>query len=242
MLTKVCSKCKIEKEICEFYSHRKECIDCRKKYNKKYYQNNTEKIKEQFSENKKKDRKKYLEIKKKTYQKNKEKILEKKKQKYSENREEKILKVKEYSEKNSDKIKKRKKKYYQKTKEIRNTYYKEKYKTDVFYKLGKIVRKRILDYLKIEQNVVKKQDILGCSIEFLKEHIEKQFTKGMSWELLGKEIHIDHIIPLSSAKTEEEIYKLCHYSNLQPLWAKENLSKGSKIIDYSNFKPSEAII
>jgi len=72
-------------------------------------------------------------------------------------------------------------------------------------------------------------DIIGCTPEYLKEHIETQFTEGMSWELIGKYIHIDHIIPLCSAKTEEEIYKLCHYSNLQPLWAKDNLLKGTKI-------------
>jgi hypothetical protein len=72
--------------------------------------------------------------------------------------------------------------------------------------------------------------IIGCSPECLKEHLEKQFKEGMTWDKLGKQIHIDHIIPLSSAKTEEEVYKLCHYTNLQPLWAHENLSKGNKII------------
>jgi hypothetical protein len=51
----------------------------------------------------------------------------------------------------------------------------------------------------------------------------------MTWENQGK-WHIDHIIPLSSAKTEKEMYKLCHYTNLQPLWAFDNLSKGSKIL------------
>jgi hypothetical protein len=53
----------------------------------------------------------------------------------------------------------------------------------------------------------------------------------MSWEKFGKYIHIDHIIPLSSAKTEEEIYKLCHYTNLQPLWAEDNLKKSNKLIN-----------
>ena len=51
----------------------------------------------------------------------------------------------------------------------------------------------------------------------------------MSWDNYG-EWHIDHIIPLASATTEEGVLKLYHYSNLQPLWAKDNLSKGSKIL------------
>ena len=52
----------------------------------------------------------------------------------------------------------------------------------------------------------------------------------MSWELMGQHIHIDHIIPLSSAKNENELYELCRYTNLQPLWAFDNLSKGNKIL------------
>ena len=69
---------------------------------------------------------------------------------------------------------------------------------------------------------------IGCSPKELKEHLEKQFKGGMNWDNRG-EWHIDHIIPLSSAKTKEELIKLNHYSNLQPLWAKENLCKGSKL-------------
>ena len=72
---------------------------------------------------------------------------------------------------------------------------------------------------------------MGCDIEFLKKHLENQFLDGMTWDDKGfYGWHIDHIIPLSSAKTEEDVYKLCHYTNLQPLWAKDNYNKGSKII------------
>jgi 5-methylcytosine-specific restriction endonuclease McrA len=71
--------------------------------------------------------------------------------------------------------------------------------------------------------------LVGITPKELKEHLEKQFFQGMSWGNYG-EWHIDHIIPLSSAKTEDEIYKLCHYTNLQPLWAEDNLRKGNKLI------------
>ena len=64
----------------------------------------------------------------------------------------------------------------------------------------------------------------GCSFEELKTHLEIQFKEGMCWENHGK-WHIDHKIPLSWAKTEEELKQLCKYTNLQPLWAEDNLSK-----------------
>lgn len=72
-------------------------------------------------------------------------------------------------------------------------------------------------------------DLLGCSWENFSKHIEKLFTEGMSFENYGQ-WHIDHIIPLSSAETSEQMNKLCHYTNLQPLWAIDNLKKGAKII------------
>jgi len=116
-------------------------------------------------------------------------------------------------------------------KKHRKTYENNRLKSDHMFRLSKNLRRRISLFLKTN-NLSKKNttfDIIGCTPEYLKEHIETQFTEGMSWELIGKYIHIDHIIPLCSAKTEEEIYKLCHYSNLQPLWAKDNLLKGTKI-------------
>jgi len=72
-------------------------------------------------------------------------------------------------------------------------------------------------------------ELIGCTPQSLKEHLEKQFVEGMTWNNRN-EWHIDHIIPLSSAKSKEEIYKLCHYTNLQPLWAEDNLKKSNKIL------------
>ena len=70
---------------------------------------------------------------------------------------------------------------------------------------------------------------LGCSIDFLKEYLKKQFKDGMSWENHGQ-WHIDHIKPLASfdLTDREQLIKACNYTNLQPLWAEDNFKKGSK--------------
>lgn len=75
----------------------------------------------------------------------------------------------------------------------------------------------------------KTSEILGCSWECVKEHIENQFIDGMTWDNRDK-WHIDHIIPLASAKDACELSKLCHYTNLQPMWASDNIKKGAKIL------------
>jgi hypothetical protein len=72
------------------------------------------------------------------------------------------------------------------------------------------------------------QEILGCSWDYFKRHIELQFLPGMSWDKLG-EIHLDHIIPMATAKTEEDVIRLNHFTNIRPIWAKDNLSKGAQI-------------
>lgn len=71
--------------------------------------------------------------------------------------------------------------------------------------------------------------LLGADYSTVFDHIESLFTEGMSWDKVGKRIHIDHIIPLSSAECESELKKLFHYKNLQPLWAIDNLRKNNKI-------------
>ena len=77
------------------------------------------------------------------------------------------------------------------------------------------------------------EKILGCSFEEFKLYIEALFTDGMSWQN-RESWHIDHILPLASATTVEDVLKLNHYRNLQPLWAIDNLRKGCNIMKGSS--------
>ena len=95
--------------------------------------------------------------------------------------------------------------------------------------LSSIVRTRIHNALKCKKSK-KTFEYLGCDVEIFKEHIEKQFKDGMSWDNHG-EWHIDHIIPLKYNKpTIEQTIKRLHYTNTQPLWASDNISKGNRYI------------
>jgi hypothetical protein len=153
---------------------------------------------------------------------------------YNQKNKEKVDKIKQkYVDNNKEKVKKSKKDWFNKNPNYQNEWVHIKSNTDVLFKLKKNMRSRLWLFVK-NRNVTKKNktfDIVGCSPQFLKEYLQNQFTKEMSWDnhgLFGW--HIDHIIPLSSANTEEEMYELCHYTNLQPLWAGDNLKKGSKLI------------
>lgn len=114
--------------------------------------------------------------------------------------------------------------------EYQNKYSNQRIKTDELFKLLITLRKRIRQIYKNKKFIrLSSKILIGEELEFVKIYLENQFTDSMNWNNHGK-WHIDHIIPLSSANTEEELIKLCHYSNLQPLWAKDNLSKGNKIL------------
>ncbi len=112
-------------------------------------------------------------------------------------------------------------------------YEKNRKLTDPEFKLVKTIRSRLSTALK-SKNCIKNNstiDYLGCSISHLKGYLEAKFKEGMTWDNHG-EWHVDHIKPCASFNLtdESDINKCFHYTNLQPLWASENLSKGSKII------------
>jgi hypothetical protein len=119
---------------------------------------------------------------------------------------------------------------------IKNKYYRNKrYKEDSLYRRKENLRKvlagafRRLGYKKNKNTT----DIFGCEWDFLYMYIQRQFKGGMTWDNRGRKgWHIDHKIPLSSAKNEEDMLAICHYTNLQPLWAIDNIKKSNKILPY----------
>ena len=219
MESKVCSKCKQEKKVCEFGNSKSSkdgllycCKKCNNKRSVEYRKNNPEKV---------------LEITRNWTAKNPEWVYNRHKKWRDENRELANEIKRDWLNKNPEKRKQYRENYKPRKREQR----KERRNTDPIFNLTNRMRGRLRKYL-IILNISKKNktfEIVGCSPQFLKEHLEKQFVDGMTWENRS-EWHIDHKIPLSSAKTEEELYKLCHYTNLQPLWAEENLKKSNKII------------
>ena len=96
--------------------------------------------------------------------------------------------------------------------------------------LAGVVRSRVYIALKNDKEM-SSTEYLGCNIETFEKHIEQQFTEGMSWEGYG-EWHIDHKIPLKYNKPshEEIVVQRLHYTNTQPMWASENMSKGCRYI------------
>lgn len=110
-------------------------------------------------------------------------------------------------------------------------YEKNRRKADPLFALAGSVRSRIWHALARGgyKKVSSTADLLGCSFEELKAHLENQFTEGMSWDNFG-EWHVDHITPLASADSMDHMVPLFHHTNLQPLWAVDNLSKGAKIL------------
>ena len=170
--------------------------------------------------------------------KNKEIIRKKRKEFYEKNKEKVRSLQKEYRENNKEKIAKGKKNYIENNKEKYREYRKKLYaykmENDKDFKLKKALRQRV--YFAVKSINTKKSkktmELLGCSIDELKKHLESKFKEGMSWENYGlRGWHIDHIIPCSSfdLTKEDEQRKCFNYTNLQPLWWIDNIKKSDKI-------------
>ena len=213
MESKICNKCGDNKILDEFRirKDRKKpytiCKVCENKSNKKYQEVNIEKINLSRKRYRIKNKDKLKEINKKHRDKNKEKVR---------------LYAKIYREKN---------------KENRNRKAREKLKSNPILKLEKTIRNSIRRSFKINnfKKPSKTECILGCSIEQYKIYIENKFDSWMSFDNHGNynknrlTWQLDHIIPISSAKTMEDAIRLNHYTNFQPLESMKNLVKFNKI-------------
>lgn len=224
MVTKICSNCSTEKEINQFYIDRgrpnSQCKTCIKSKTKKYKENNKEKYKEYFKEYQEKNKEEIKEYKRQNYLKNKEKIKKRTKEYYKNNKEDCDRKASERNKANRNRIN-----------ELNRLRSKDKRDKDPLYRLSNNIRTTI--WSSIKKLGYKKEsntyNILGCSYDDFIIHIEKQFDSWMNWDNYGKYNgdfnygwDIDHIIPISSAKSEEDIININHYTNLQPLCSKIN--------------------
>ena len=168
------------------------------------------------------------------YLRNKEKLLAYSKAYYKEHKEQAKEYRKEYNIKNADKIRQQKTIYARTSpvaKAQRARYRKRRLESDPMFALKERARKTIAEsflrrgYTKNS----KSQEIIGCDWSTFVNHLFKTWENRYGTVYAGEDYHIDHIIPLSEAKTEEEVIKLCHYTNLQLLTPADNLSKSNKI-------------
>jgi len=236
MKTKVCTKCGIEKKLSEFHKAKygkfgrsSKCAMCCKKYSIKnrkrllryrqeYYQKNKKEIYRKNRESISGRKPQVAEYQKQYRLKNKKKINKQQKMHYELNKEEILIKQKEYNLKNRERIKK-----------YKLAYFHNQCKNDIVFKIKNNLRHRIYMVLNGKNKSLSTMFLIGCEIDYLMYHLQCQFTKGMSWDNYGL-WHIDHIKPCAKfdlSKPSQQ-RKCFHYTNLQPLWAIDNLRKGNK--------------
>jgi len=206
METKVCNKCNIKKDVTEFYSGRKKCKYCYNKHKKKP----TPEQREEYNK--------------------------RRREHYYENQEEEKERSKLWKKNNRDKV-------IEYNREYKKSYEKNRIKNDPLYMVKRSVRNLIkcsLYQRKFTKNS-RTFEILGCSYQEFMEHIESQFEDWMNWDNYGLYNgeercgwEYDHIVPISSAQCEEDIIRLNHYSNIQPLCSYVNRNVKRDIIDWES--------
>ena len=225
-MVKVCSKCNMEKDFIYFEERkgskdgfRNVCKECRSIKSKEYRKKNKDKLLEGKKKDYHKNKDIYKENAKQWRLNNKDKVKELNKSYHLKYRKERCKKAKDWVLNNKEQRKKYAREY------VRN-----RYKIDPLFKLKCNLRTRTNCAFKNKgySKNTRTHVMLGVDWKVCKASIERKFTTGMSWDNYG-EWHMDHIIPLSFAITNEHLKELCHYTNLQPLWALDNFIKSDSI-------------
>ena len=210
MNTKICFKCKIEKQLSEFHKNSRKkdgyeyiCNACKKELSQLYY---------------------FI---------NKEQVNKCNKEYYNTHKEENYKRSSQWANKNKKRLKELKNNFYKKHPHYDRDYVRIKQKTNIRFRIKKSLATRIRNALKGINKSKQTLELLGCSGDFLKQHLESKFTEGMTWKNYGKGGWvIDHILPCVSfdlCKLSEQ-KKCFNYTNLQPLWEIDNLRKHAKIL------------
>lgn len=206
---KVCTKCRIEKDINLFHISRVArdgrctwCRQCKAMYDSEYQKKNMAKISQNTS------------------------------RWYHRNRDKMVLWHKEYNRVNHDRIYAKVKANRKKNRKMLSDYEKNRRASDPLHRMIRNCRVRLCHLMARNgwQKPGKTEEMLGADYNRVKAWLESQFTAGMSWSNYGSGWHIDHKIPLCSAISIADLAPLVHYKNLQPLWASDNLHKSRKII------------
>ena len=238
---KKCPKCGKEKQIIEFNNNKSKkdgkctyCRECELKRGREYREKNRGKVNEASRKWRKSNPGKYKDIigrylKKNPHMKSVERARRNRlDESYREM--ENVRNRMRYKE-NPEKFREKRKEYYHKNKENErrknDEWRKKKLKECGFFRMKKNLRDRIRGYLTEKTNSKRTLDIVGLERDVFRSYIENKFTDGMSWDNYGK-WHLDHIKPLCLAENNDEALKLNHYTNLQPLWAEDNLRKNRK--------------
>ena len=221
----------------EYYLiNKKECAD----RNKKWAQKNKEYLKIKSKEYRDNNIEKLKEKSKKWREDNKQIIQENKKEYYKNNKEKYLLISKKYRENNKEKHKLYQKEYYKNNKkeysEKQKLYKKERRKIDPIFKLRGCISSNICKALKAQGYTknTKTFNILKCEYDFFIEFLNGVASNGYTYGVGN--LHLDHVIPISLAETEDEAILLSHYSNYQLLSADENIVKGNRYINPTNLK------
>lgn len=245
---KICNTCSIEKPYEDFTKEKlakdgyknkcKSCIakaskekyasnpEARREYEAKWRAENVDKCTAKTYRWREKNAEQFSEYRKKYYQENKNKISEQQKGIYAKYKESYCARNRKYHKDHHVTLMQKRK---------------ERIEASPLLQFKERIRQLTKGaFYRLKQNKkFRTNEMLGADWETVKSHFISQLKDGMTWEaFIAGDIHVDHIKPLASATSEEELIALCHYTNLQPLWCLDNLSKGATF-DGVNFKTKQ---
>lgn len=203
-----------------YYEENKDAIHIKQK---EYYKKNKEKILSRAAEYREQHREELTQYFKDRYRKNRRKILDSRKEYNEKHRPEKIVYLRDYYRKNKKRLAKQN---YERQR--------ERTKNDPAYKLKRQIGLLIWRSFNQKEYIkpARSEEILGCTRDFFVKYLKQTWLDKYGTEWTGQPCHIDHIVPLATAKTKEDVVKLCHYTNLRLLTPEDNMEK-SDSLDYA---------